>query len=348
MTPDGDYLMSFRGLSAIFKIARTAHDGFEKGEVIWRLGGRRSDFDFVGDEHGGPCAQHTASMLPNGNVLIFDNGSRAGAAHPGFCVDQGDRDGDTQERTISRYVEWSLVEPASGRRGTATLVQEYAPGHFAPFTGSAFRLPNGNTLIGWGAAPTAVATELDPSGQRIWELTTPTEQGSYRVYRETVPDAFEPQADLSVPADGATYLQGAREQADYGCTDRGGSDLVTCAGPAASGGLLDTSVPGEHGFPVTAVDGEGNRTTRRHSYTVTPAEVTPAPPVAAKPAGKPDLMIRKRQRPWVGSGRASPARQRIRLLVRPGEVVRAQVRLVNAGPEDRFVLRGARRTRACT
>ncbi len=75
MTPDGNYLASFRGLSAVFKIARTAHDGYAQGDVIWRLGGRLSDFTFPNDPYGGPCAQHTASMLPNGHVVIFDNGS---------------------------------------------------------------------------------------------------------------------------------------------------------------------------------------------------------------------------------------------------------------------------------
>ena len=44
---DGDLLVSFRHLSSVFKIAREAHDGFDRGDVVWRLGGRRSDFSFV-------------------------------------------------------------------------------------------------------------------------------------------------------------------------------------------------------------------------------------------------------------------------------------------------------------
>lgn len=343
ITPDGEYLVSFRGLSSIFKIARTTHDGYVKGEVIWRLGGRRSDFEFVADPYGGPCAQHTATQLPNGNVVVFDNGSMPAGAHPGFCVDPADPDGPTHARTTSRYVEWSLVEPSGANPGTATMVQQYAPGHFAPFTGSAFKLTNGNTLIGWGAAPTAIATELDPSGQRVWELTTSTGQGSYRVYRESVTDAFDPKADLTAPAEGASYPQGSVAKADYGCTDTGGSDLISCSGSTAAGGLLDTSTVGAHVYSVTAVDGEGNRVTTRHTYTVT-GPTTTGTADATDPTGQPDLMIRKGRR-WVGRGSTMPAQQRIRLDISPGTIVRAKVRLVNTEAADRFALKSSRRSR---
>ena len=60
-------------------------------------------------------------------------------------------------------------------------------------------------------------------------------------------------------------------RADYGCTDRGGSDLVSCAASTTSGALLDTSTPGTYALEVTAVDGDGNRTVRRHTYVVAAA-----------------------------------------------------------------------------
>ena len=63
---DGDLLVSFRHLSSVFKIARQAHDGYVAGDVVWRLGGRASDFTFTdttGNPDGGPCAQHTATEL---------------------------------------------------------------------------------------------------------------------------------------------------------------------------------------------------------------------------------------------------------------------------------------------
>jgi hypothetical protein len=336
ITPDGDYLASFRHLSSVFKIARTAHDGYAKGEVIWRLGGRKSDFTFVDDPFGGPCAQHTATMLPNGNVVVFDNGSLGNDAHPGLCVDPADKSGPTHQRAVSRYVEWSLGGDPEAGLGTATMVRQYTgadPGEtggeiFAAFTGSAFRLGNGNTLVGWGATgwsvppgptPTTIATELGAEGVKVWELTTPTRQGSYRVYREDVPDAFDPAVDLQVPTAGATYSYGQQVIADYGCTDTGGSSLAGCEGPTASGGLLPTTTPGAHTFEVAAVDGEGNRTTQQRTYTVLPAPIAP-PPAPAAPstpaAPKADLTVKG---------------GKLRVRVPFGEEVKRVVRVTNTG-----------------
>ena len=60
---DGDLLVSFRGLSV--GVPHRPHGAcreFAVGDVVWRLGGRRSDFTFSGDPFGGPCAQHTATL----------------------------------------------------------------------------------------------------------------------------------------------------------------------------------------------------------------------------------------------------------------------------------------------
>ena len=46
-------------------------------------------------------------MLPNGNVMVFDNGSMAANGYTGFCVDQADPAGPTHERQVTRYVEWA-------------------------------------------------------------------------------------------------------------------------------------------------------------------------------------------------------------------------------------------------
>ncbi|GAA2123263.1 aryl-sulfate sulfotransferase [Nocardioides bigeumensis] len=345
ITPDGDYLASFRHLSSVFKIARTAHDGYAQGEIIWRLGGRLSDFEFVDDPYDGPCAQHTATMLPNGNVMVFDNGSMGSTQHPGFCVDSADPSGPTHARQVSRYVEWELDWDPELGAGTATMVRQYTgedPGEtdgaiFAPFTGSAFPLDNGNTLVGWGAtgwakppgpAPSPIATELDGAGAKVWELTTPTRQGSYRVYREQVPDAFEPTVDLQVPAPGATYGYGEQVRADYGCTDVGGSSLQSCDGPTTSGALLPTTTPGTHTFEVVALDGDGNRTTQQRSYTVLSAPAPPAPPA---PEPRADLAIKIGKDDWVGVGRYAPPSQAARALLELRGEVRGRLRLENTG-----------------
>ena len=89
--PGGDILASFRNLSAVYRIAWSARGNLSRGDIVWRLGGRHSDFTFPDDPDGGPCAQHSASMLANGHVLVFDNGNAALGSNPGLCVDPGDR-----------------------------------------------------------------------------------------------------------------------------------------------------------------------------------------------------------------------------------------------------------------
>jgi hypothetical protein len=350
---DGDLLVSFRGLSSVFRIARTPRAGVAVGDVVWRLGGRRSDFTFPGDPFGGPCAQHTATQTSAPGeplrVMVFDNGALAQ-----MCIDQADRDGPAHARTQSRAVEYELDEDA----GTATKVFEHAPdGFFGAFTGSAFRMANGNTLIGWGNnVQETAASEVDADGNVLWTLQNPDDgpgdpvanYGSYRFHRAVVPDAVAPEPVLTVPQDGAVYAYGADVDADYGCTDRGGSDLVACSAPSSSGGPLDTSVPGTHTFTVTARDGDGNTATQTHTYTVlsppvptdgptptptpTPtATPTPTPTPGPTPRGPvPDAAIVLRG-DVVGDG-VRGVRQRARTtLTARRPVRRARIRLANTG-----------------
>src|ERR671917_988460 len=62
---DDNLLLSARNTSAVYKIDR------KSGEIIWRLGGKRSDFEM------GPgtrtAFQHDARRLPDGTISIFDN-----------------------------------------------------------------------------------------------------------------------------------------------------------------------------------------------------------------------------------------------------------------------------------
>ena len=64
---DGNLLLSARRTACVYKIDR------ESGEIIWRLGGKKSDFDM------GPgtrfAYQHDARRQPDGTITIFDNGN---------------------------------------------------------------------------------------------------------------------------------------------------------------------------------------------------------------------------------------------------------------------------------
>jgi hypothetical protein len=333
---DGDLLVSFRNLSSVFKIARSKHDGFDVGDVVWRLGGRHSDFTFVDTEgaaDGGPCAQHTATELANGDIMVFDNG--AWAPDP-LCVDPANPAGAALARPLSRVAVWS----PDTSTGVATMVTDISMGsRFALFAGSAQALPDGNILIGWASSTNAVASEVDEAGNLHWELVaegTP-KYFTYRASKTDVPDRIPPRVSVAAPAEGAVIAQGASVQPGVECTDRGGSSLRTCTAPA-----VDTSTPGTRVYTATARDGAGNQTTVQRSYVVTPAPTTvpaPGPP----PALQPDAMIRKAgSRPFRGqdvygvmSGQRAKATSG-----RDGETTTAVVRIQNDGDvADRFTIR---------
>ena len=331
---DGNLLASFRHLSAVLKIARHDSGDVQSGEVIWKLGGRDSSFDFVAGE-GGPCAPHSASELPNGRILLYDNGSD-GFYAPSMCIDPDNRSGPTISRPVTRVTEWALTMPLGDQPGTAVAAWDHEVA-YGVFAGNAQRLEGGNTMVGWGAPPAdVIAAELDPDGQVVWEMRVPYAEGgprytTYRAQKFVMPDSIGPVVHLESPGDQTEVLEGDPLVVDFTCTDRGGSGLVACGGQLEPGDWLDTSVPGRHDYEVVAVDGEGNTTTARRSYVVR-ATAQPDALVRALPSG-----------PWVGAGVLAPADQRVRRSVGSDErVVRFRVALQNDGAfSDRLRVRGS-------
>ena len=160
---DGNYLISCRQLSQILKVDRST------GDVIWKLGGKQNDFSFLNEnEANSPdyfSYQHNISVLPNGNLTLFDNGNQHSPQH-------------------SRAVEYKIDEVNK----TANMVWEYrhTPDIYSMAMGSVQRLSNGNTLIGWGSAgmngdPSVV--EVHPDKSIAFELTLPKGETSYRAFR---------------------------------------------------------------------------------------------------------------------------------------------------------------------
>jgi hypothetical protein len=331
---DGDLLVSFRHFSSVFKIARFAHDGFAEGDVVWKLGGRASDFTFTdteGQPDGGPCAQHTATELPNGNIMVFDNG--AWNLNP-LCIDPANPAGPPVDRVPTRIAEWSLDEAT----GVATMVRDHQVGNrYAIFAGSAQPLGNGNTVIGWASSTNAVASEIDEAGDVIWDLEAVgfPKYFTYRAFKTEVPDAVAPSVSVVTPADGATYVQGERVRASFDCTDLGGSSLRSCQ---ATG--IDTSTPGTRTVTVTGIDGAGNVTSVRRIYRVLPA------------VHQPDAMIRAagtkafRGRDTYGARPRQLVTSAARAVGRPKTSV---VRVQNDGNvADRFSLRHTFRSKGFT
>jgi hypothetical protein len=320
--PDGshDLLVSFRQLSAVYRIATVPHDGYAAGDVVWRLGGRHSSFTFAPGE-GGPCAQHDATWVGTNRVLLFDNGSvKLGASQAG-CVDPADPTGPGIARTYTRVTEYEL-DPVLG---TATIPWSYAPaGTFTFFAGSASRLGNGDTLVGWASDRQRFATEVDAAGTELWSLNIPgnTQSVGYTSYRVSLvdyTDKLAPTVDAG-PVD-ASYVTGDQVTAPaYSCTDRGGSNLQSCTVTGVTGGLLDTSTPGPQTWQVTAEDGAGNTTTVARHYTV------------RLPGRVPDGLVRKAGGSWRGNDvYGSPTGQTVRERVRRTRTAVAHWRIQNDG-----------------
>ena len=64
---DGHIIISSRHLDEITKINTVT------GAIIWRLGGKNNQFSFVNDT-AKFSHQHSARILKNGNLFLFDNG----------------------------------------------------------------------------------------------------------------------------------------------------------------------------------------------------------------------------------------------------------------------------------
>lgn len=274
LQPNGDLVASFRNVGQVLRIATERRRTYRPGDVVWRLGGAGNQFRFVDDPYAGFCAQHDVRVLPNGHLLMFDNGSEAHESGPLFpqtadmCPDPANPAGPRIARPQSRIAEYALDVKAR----TATLVWSHeVPGRYAPFAGSAQRLASGHTLVGWWNAqeaadgPAPFATEVNSAGATVWSLTA---EGwfSYRVHKSAVPDRIRPRARVAALADGAVVDTGSQVQVDYTCTDRGGSNLASCVGTQVNGADLDTSA-GRHTLSVTAKDRAGNTRTITLAYT---------------------------------------------------------------------------------
>lgn len=155
---DGNLLVSARHTHTVYKIDRRS------GEVIWRLGGKNSDFTM------GPGAgfswQHDARRAPDGTISIFDN-----AAAPGVPVPPG---------AVSRGITLRLDE--TDRTAELERSDTHPRGLLAGSQGSYQVMPDGNSFVGFGAEE--FFTEFGPDGEVRFDASfTNPSASSYRALR---------------------------------------------------------------------------------------------------------------------------------------------------------------------
>jgi hypothetical protein len=154
---DGNLLVSSRHFDEITKINRA------DSSIVWRLGGKRNDFNFVNDS-AMFLSQHDARRLSNGNLTLFDNGRATTPIH------------------FASSKEYQLDEVNM----TATLVWSHSegPGHWSRSQGNTQRLHNGNTLTSYGnLVPTpTVFNVVDSLQNKVFEVVFPDSQITYRSF----------------------------------------------------------------------------------------------------------------------------------------------------------------------
>ena len=147
----GNIVFSYRSCDVIGVIERPS------GRIVWAWGPGEID------------GQHKPHMLPNGRLLIFDNGPLRGHSRV------------IELDPLTERIEWEYTaEPKEG--------------FFSPYISGAQRLPNGNTLICEGGK--ARLFEVTADGEVVWDFVNPYHSPAARpsIYRclRYAPDYCQP------------------------------------------------------------------------------------------------------------------------------------------------------------
>jgi hypothetical protein len=150
---EGNILLSARNTSTLYKL------NGQTGQIIERIGGKHSTVKAGPDTT--TAYQHDATLLPNGDISVFDNGG-VPKVHP-------------QSR--------GLLLAVNPTANTDSLVAQFT--HPKPISsgsqGDIQQLPNGDFFLGWGPVP--YFSEFSPSGQLLFDAHMAKSDQSYRGYR---------------------------------------------------------------------------------------------------------------------------------------------------------------------
>jgi hypothetical protein len=239
VAPDGNLLVSGRHTWTIYKLDRRT------GDVIWRLGGKRSDYSLTPDARF--TWQHDARRVDDRTMTVFDNGF----------------DGRTKSASQSRGV----VLDVDATRRTVRLRQEYVhPGWpLADAMGSVEVLPDGHVFVGWGSKP--YATEFTAAGEIVADVRLPPGLQSYRAFRVPwtgVPANRPAIAARPDPTTGSTMLyaswNGATEVVHWQVHAGPSPKRLHRAGVVSRRGF-ETAIPldGEHRYAAVTALGASQR-----------------------------------------------------------------------------------------
>lgn len=202
-------LISARRTSTVYKV------DLKTGEVVWRLGGKKSDFKI--GEGARFAYQHDARHHPGGVFTAFDN--------RGASMNEESR---------------GLVLKVDEEAMTADFAHEYTLPEkpFGIYMGDVQILPNSNVFVGWGSAP--YLAEFTREGKVLFEARFPPEVESYRAFR--LPWSGHPDDAPAVAAERGSgdkvtvyaSWNGTTEVAGWRVLDGPGPDRMKSMGSAGS------------------------------------------------------------------------------------------------------------------
>jgi hypothetical protein len=153
LDPAGNLVISLRDTSTVYNV------DIRGGAINWQLGGKRSTFDLgPGVEFG---FQHDAEFTDPSTLRLFNNNSS----------------GTT---TLGPSSVQRIHLDTANNRATLVRNQTHPDGLVAAAMGDAQDVANGDTVVGWGAAPRI--SEFTPNGDLVYDASLPL--GTYRAYLE--------------------------------------------------------------------------------------------------------------------------------------------------------------------
>lgn len=245
--PGDTLLVSMRNMWAIYNIDK------KTGNIIWQLGGKRSDFAF---EPGARFSwQHDARHRRGNRVSLFDDACCASQSSPP----------EGQARGLILKLDFSTMTAYADR------TYYHDPALFVPSQGNVQELPHKNQFVGWGQEPYVSEfawegnTPQDPSVNFLYDMQFPDQNISYRAFKNLW-QGFPcyPPSIAAVPYKDGTHVyaswNGSTETAAWqvlagheGCM----KPVVSCARRTGFETKISAASDGPY-FQLNALDCQGN------------------------------------------------------------------------------------------
>ena len=169
---DGNLVVSLRNMDRIVKVK------VSNGSILWQWKGLKStDIDnnviiTTNDPNGGFSHMHNVQRLPNGHILMFDNGN----SQPSPNQRSQPKEYVLDETNLTASCVWYYTHPQVNGFNMYTRNQ-----------GRVQRFANGNTLIGYGLPDKQGlpnGAEIDANGNIVWEFRfKDSTEYTYRLYK---------------------------------------------------------------------------------------------------------------------------------------------------------------------